>query len=96
MKIIARIYNDFKEKFGIPRQSGILSDFKSKIVFVKVIDINKSCVIYLQIIPAKEKDVNKSTLIYAEQALLQPQCILLRPLSSYRDSKRGDRNRGLQ
>ena len=33
MKIIARIYNDFKEKFGIPRQSGILSDFKSKIVF---------------------------------------------------------------
>lgn len=33
MKIIARIYNDFKEKFGIPRQSGILENFKSKIVF---------------------------------------------------------------
>ncbi len=33
MKIIARIYNDFKEKFGIPRQSGILESFKSKIVF---------------------------------------------------------------
>lgn len=33
MKIIARIYNDFKEKFGIPRQSGILKNFKSKIVF---------------------------------------------------------------
>lgn len=33
MKIIARIYNDFKEKFGIPRQSGIIENFKSKIVF---------------------------------------------------------------
>ena len=32
MKIIARIYNDFKEKFGIPRQSGI-SEGISKIVF---------------------------------------------------------------
>lgn len=33
MKIIARIRNDFKEKFGIPRQSGILDGFKSRIVF---------------------------------------------------------------
>ena len=33
MKIIARIRNDFKEKFGIPRQSGILDSFKSRIVF---------------------------------------------------------------
>ncbi len=32
MKIIARIYNDFKEKFGIPRQSGI-SESISRIVF---------------------------------------------------------------
>lgn len=33
MKIIARIHNDFKEKFGIPRQSGITDSFISKIVF---------------------------------------------------------------
>jgi len=32
MKIIARIYNDYKEKFGIPRQSG-LTDGISKIIF---------------------------------------------------------------
>ena len=35
MKIIARIRNDFKEKFGIPRQSGILESFESRIVFEK-------------------------------------------------------------
>lgn len=34
MKIIARIYNDFKEKFGIPRQSG-LADTRSVIKFEK-------------------------------------------------------------
>lgn len=34
-KIIARIYNDYKEKFGIPRQSGIAKNMKSKIVFEK-------------------------------------------------------------
>lgn len=33
MKIIARIHNDFKEKFGIPRQSGIADSFTSVIVF---------------------------------------------------------------
>ncbi len=33
MKIIARIHNDFKEKFGIPRQSGLTGELKSKIVF---------------------------------------------------------------
>lgn len=32
MKIIARIYTDFKEKFGIPRQSGVVST-RGKIVF---------------------------------------------------------------
>lgn len=32
MEIIARIYTDFKEKFGIPRQSG-LADTEGKIVF---------------------------------------------------------------
>lgn len=32
MKIIARIYTDFKEKFGIPRQSGI-ADGEAKIIF---------------------------------------------------------------
>ena len=33
MKIIARIHNDFKEKFGIPRQSGLCGELKSRIVF---------------------------------------------------------------
>lgn len=33
LKIIARIYTDFKEKFGIPRQSGILKNSIGKIVF---------------------------------------------------------------
>ena len=33
MKIIARIYTDFKEKFGIPRQSGITDELLGRIVF---------------------------------------------------------------
>ena len=33
MKIIARIYTDFDEKFGIPRQSGITYELVGKIVF---------------------------------------------------------------
>ena len=33
MKIIARIYTDFKEKFGIPRQSGLAEGLVGKIVF---------------------------------------------------------------
>lgn len=33
MKTIARIHNDFKEKFGIPRQSGLSGELTSKIVF---------------------------------------------------------------
>ena len=33
MKIIARIHTDFPDKFGIPRQSGILSMLESRIVF---------------------------------------------------------------
>lgn len=33
MEIIARIYNDFDEKFGIPRQSGLAEHVISRIVF---------------------------------------------------------------
>lgn len=33
ISVIARIYNDFTGKFGIPRQSGILEEFTSTIVF---------------------------------------------------------------
>ena len=33
MKIIARIHNDFKEKFGIPRQSGLAEKLVSRVVF---------------------------------------------------------------
>lgn len=31
--VIAHIYNDYSEKFGIPRQSGIVESVKSKIIF---------------------------------------------------------------
>jgi Uncharacterized conserved protein len=33
MKIIAHIHSDFPEKFGIPRQSGIVTSLQAKIVF---------------------------------------------------------------
>lgn len=33
MKVIARIQNDFTSKFGVPRQSGIIADLQSIIVF---------------------------------------------------------------
>ena len=33
MRIIARIRTDFPEKFGIPRQSGLISDLRATIVF---------------------------------------------------------------
>ncbi len=33
MKIIAHIENEFPEKFGIPRQSGLVEEVKSRIVF---------------------------------------------------------------
>ncbi|MCI8549720.1 MAG: tRNA (N6-threonylcarbamoyladenosine(37)-N6)-methyltransferase TrmO [Lachnospiraceae bacterium] len=33
MKIIAYIYTDFEEKFGIPRQSGLVEELKGRIVF---------------------------------------------------------------
>ena len=35
MKHIAKIYTDFPDKFGIPRQSGILNMLESRIVFEK-------------------------------------------------------------
>ena len=33
MKVIARIHSDFPEKFGIPRQSGLVPALRAKIVF---------------------------------------------------------------
>ena len=33
MKVIARIHTDFPEKFGIPRQSGLVDSLKARIVF---------------------------------------------------------------
>ena len=33
LKIIARIRSDFKEKFGIPRQSGLVPSLKAQVVF---------------------------------------------------------------
>lgn len=33
MKVIARIRTDFKEKFGIPRQSGLVESLRARIVF---------------------------------------------------------------
>lgn len=35
MKVIAHIKTDFKEKFGIPRQSGLIKETQGKIVFEK-------------------------------------------------------------
>jgi len=35
MKYIAKIHTDFKEKFGIPRQSGLIKEAKGKIIFEK-------------------------------------------------------------
>ena len=32
---VARIHTDFPEKFGIPRQSGIIEELKAEIVFEK-------------------------------------------------------------
>ena len=33
LKIIAHIRTDFPEKFGIPRQSGLIADLAGRIVF---------------------------------------------------------------
>ena len=33
LKVIARIHTDFPEKFGIPRQSGLVDSLKAKIIF---------------------------------------------------------------
>ena len=33
LKVIARIHTDFPEKFGIPRQSGIIDSLKARIIF---------------------------------------------------------------
>ncbi len=33
MKIIAKIQNDFPEKFGVPRQSGLVESLKARIIF---------------------------------------------------------------
>ena len=33
MKIIAHMHSDFPEKFGIPRQSGVVPETRAKIVF---------------------------------------------------------------
>ncbi|MDE5996420.1 MAG: SAM-dependent methyltransferase [Eubacterium sp.] len=35
IKPIAKIYNDFPSKFGIPRQSGRITELESKIIFEK-------------------------------------------------------------
>ena len=33
LKVVARIYTDFGEKFGVPRQSGLVPELTGKIVF---------------------------------------------------------------
>lgn len=33
MKVVARIHTDFVEKFGIPRQSGLVPELMGRIVF---------------------------------------------------------------
>ena len=41
MQVIAHIESDFKDKFGIPRQSGLVSELKARIIFEKAYrDVN--------------------------------------------------------
>ena len=42
MEIIARVRTDFKEKFGIPRQSSLIKDLSGKIIFEKPFRINEA------------------------------------------------------
>lgn len=42
MDIIARVKTDFKEKFGIPRQSSLIKNLSGKIVFEKPYNINEA------------------------------------------------------
>lgn len=43
IKPIAKIYNDFPSKFGIPRQSGRITELKSKIIFEKEFRNEDAC-----------------------------------------------------
>lgn len=42
LKEIAKIYNDYSEKFGIPRQSGLVENVISKIVFEKEYSVREA------------------------------------------------------
>lgn len=42
MEIIAHIYTDFKTKFGLPRQSGLVKEITGKIVFEKQYSISEA------------------------------------------------------
>ncbi len=42
MEKIAVIHNDFSDKFGIPRQSGLVSELKSEIIFEKKYAVNEA------------------------------------------------------
>ena len=33
MRVIARVHSDFSSKFGVPRQSGLVEDLESTLVF---------------------------------------------------------------
>ena len=33
MKVIARIHSDFRTKFGIPRQSGLVKELRAEVIF---------------------------------------------------------------
>ena len=33
LRVIARIHSDFQEKFGIPRQSGLVEELQARVVF---------------------------------------------------------------
>ena len=33
MRVVARIYTDFPEKFGVPRQGGVVSSLPGRVVF---------------------------------------------------------------
>ena len=43
---IAYIYNDFPNKFGIPRQSGLINSLKSMIIFEPEYRFPKLCAVW--------------------------------------------------
>ena len=44
MQVIARMHSDFATKFGIPRQSGLVEQLRSTIVFEPAFRVADKCI----------------------------------------------------